>query len=107
MKAANLLHPLPPPGPEEHFEDLLSRPGCRIERIVSHGQQSPQDSWYDQDEDEWVLVVSGGASLEFADPAETVALCPGDHVLIPAHRKHRVAQTESPTVWLAVWMPVA
>jgi cupin 2 domain-containing protein len=85
----------------ERFEDLLTRPGVRIERIVSSGQSTPPGEWLDQAWDEWVLVVAGraGLTLEGAAPA---TLTPGDHVLIPAHRRHRVDWTETPTVWLAV-----
>lgn len=85
----------------ERFEDLLTRPGARIERIVSSGQSTPPGVWLDQAWDEWVLLVRGraGLSLEGEPP---VTLGPGDHLLIPAHRRHRVDWTETPTVWLAV-----
>ena len=102
-----LLVELPAAGAEEHFEDLLRRPGIRIERIVSHGQASPADFWYDQDEDEWVLVVAGEAVIELEGPAEVVTLQRGDWLMIPARRRHRVLFTESPTVWLAVWLGAA
>ncbi|MEZ5303710.1 MAG: cupin domain-containing protein [Verrucomicrobiales bacterium] len=101
----NLLHPLPPAGESEHLEDLLARPGCRVERIVSHGQASTEGFWYDQAEDEWVVITEGGAALEFEDPAGTVWLARGDSLLIPAGCRHRVASTKSPTVWLAIWLP--
>ena len=44
----NLWAALPPPGGEEQVQILLSQPGIRIERIVSHGQASPPGFWYDQ-----------------------------------------------------------
>ncbi len=85
----------------ERFEDLLTRPGLRIERIVSSGQSTPSGEWMDQAWDEWVLLVAGRAGLTLeGDPSAT--LKPGDHLLIPAHRRHRVDWTETPTVWLAV-----
>lgn len=89
---------------EEVFSTLLDRPGLRIERIVSTGQASPPDFWYDQTDDEWVLVLSGQARLEWRDPAEMRLMQAGDYVLIPAHRQHRVAWTDpaTPTVWLAI-----
>jgi len=85
----------------ERFEDLLTRPGVRIERIVSSGQSTPTGEWMDQASDEWVLLVAGraGLTLEGAPP---LTLAPGDHLLIPTHRRHRVDWTETPTVWLAV-----
>lgn len=60
---ANLLSDLPAPGEAEKFDSLLERPGLRIERIVSHGQVTPADSPYEQAQDEWVLLVEGGARL--------------------------------------------
>jgi len=87
--------------PEELFETLLSRPGVRIERIVSTGQTTPEDAPYDQAHDEWVLLLCGEASLWIEDEGE-IRLKPGDHLLIPAHRRHRVTRTAVPTVWLAV-----
>lgn len=92
-----------PAGPEaaERFEDLLTRPGARIERIVSSGQSTPPGQWLHQAWDEWVLLVAGRAGLTL-DGAPPLTLEPGDHVLIPAHRRHRVDFTDTPTVWLAV-----
>ena len=83
---------------------LLSAPGLRVERIVSAGQQSPPGFWYDQSEDEWVVVLEGAAALEFEGQQEPVRLAPGDWVNIPAHRRHRVAWTAPArrTVWLAI-----
>ncbi len=76
----------------------------RIERIVSHGQASPPGFWYDQDGNEWVLVVSGSAGLMIEGEKEARTFRRGDHVLIPAHVRHRVEWTDAnePTVWLAV-----
>jgi cupin 2 domain-containing protein len=85
----------------ERFEDLLTRPGVRIERIFSSGQSTPNGEWMDQAWDEWVLLVAGRAGLTLeGDPPLTFQ--PGDHLLIPAHRRHRVDWTETPTVWLAL-----
>ncbi|WP_232631010.1 cupin domain-containing protein [Methylobacterium sp. Leaf118] len=99
----NLFADLPPPGaPDEQLETLAAAAGARLERIVSRGQASPPGFWYDQADDEWVAVLAGAATLRFADAAEPLHLGPGDHVLIPAHRRHRVERTEDPTIWLAV-----
>lgn len=89
--------------PQELTNCLLSAGGVRIERIVSHGHASPPGFWYDQDTNEWVLVVQGAAKLSF-DDGETLELKAGDSVLIPAHRRHRVEWTDpaQATVWLAV-----
>ncbi|MGB0126795.1 MAG: cupin [Rhodocyclaceae bacterium] len=100
----NLLRDLPQRGADEHFSDLLVRPGIRIERIVSRGQASPPGFWYDQPGGEWVLVLAGRAGLRFEDEAEARSLGPGDWVDILPHRRHRVEWTDpdEPTVWLAV-----
>ncbi|KAB2963317.1 cupin domain-containing protein [Zoogloea sp.] len=101
MPLQNLLSSLPPAGPDEHFQTLLSRSGLRLERIVSHGHASPAGFWYDQDEDEWVMLVQGHAELAFED-GEHLTLSTGDWLLIPAGRRHRVAATGPDTVWLAL-----
>ncbi len=103
---ANLFADLPPvPEAAERFTDLLRRPGVRIERIVSTGQCSPPDFWYDQAEGEWVLVLRGAARLRFADEEAARWLGPGDWVEIAPHRRHRVEWTapDEATVWLAVF----
>ncbi|MEQ8346982.1 MAG: cupin domain-containing protein [Sneathiellaceae bacterium] len=92
----------------ELVEELAGRPGLRIERIVSQGQASPPGFWYDQAEDEWVALLSGAARLEFAD-GRVREMAAGDHVLLPAGLRHRVAWTDPgrQSVWLAVfWDPV-
>lgn len=75
----------------------------KIERIVSSGQTSPEDQWYDQEHDEWVLLLEGNAIITFED-AEEVSLIKGDYILIKAHEKHRVTYTSThpPCVWLAI-----
>lgn len=92
----------------EHLEVLLETEwGLQIERIVSRGHESPAGFWYDQPRAEWVTVVSGAARLEFREPDEVLEMKPGDHVLIAAHRPHRVQWTspDEPTTWLAVFFP--
>jgi cupin 2 domain-containing protein len=103
----NLLADLPTPGsttPQETFEDILTRPGVRIERIVSTGQCSPDGYWYDQPHGEWVVLLAGSAGLAFDDEPEVRVMRAGDFVDIPPHRRHRIVWTDgdTPTVWLAV-----
>ena len=100
----NLFKELPDKLPEELCSVLAESKNAKIERIVSNGHASPEGFWYDQGQDEWVLLVAGSAVLEFED--RQVRMEPGDHLLIPAHRRHRVAttsQTEK-TVWVAVYL---
>lgn len=92
------------PGTEERFDQLLQAGTLRVERIVSTGQASPPDFWYDQEQAEWVVLLSGAAELQFADEATPRRLQPGDWVNIAAHRRHRVNWTDAdqPSVWLAI-----
>lgn len=87
----------------EYFEPLLSNPHILIERIISTGQTTPPDQWYDQERDEWVVLLQGEATLGYGD-GSTKVLTAGDWVLIPAHQKHRVEYTSvnPPCIWLAV-----
>ena len=98
------LFSLPPArSADETFEDVLRHDRVRIERIVSRGHTSPATGWYDQDQNEWVLVLEGAGTIAFEDQSEH-RLGKGDHLLIPAHTRHRVTWTDpdQPTLWLAV-----
>jgi cupin 2 domain-containing protein len=103
--AGNLLTDGPArPASDELFEALVERPGVRIERIVSTGQTTPEGDWYDQEGNEFVLVVAGAARLRIEGEAEDRALGEGDWLFLPTHCRHRVTWTreDPPTVWLAV-----
>lgn len=103
MSVASLFDGIDPAATEERFDDLLRRPGVRIERIVSAGQATPPGQWLEQAWDEWVLLIAGAALLE-TESGGSIRLEPGDHRLIPAGQRHRVAWTDAdrPTVWLTV-----
>lgn len=98
----NLFASLPEATVAELTEVLASIGEVRIERVVSYGQVT---GWYDQEEAEWVCLLRGAALLEWSGGAQQ-ALDPGDWVLIPPHRRHRVAWThpDEPTVWLCVFV---
>jgi len=100
----NLYDGLPAGATEELFTELLVRPGVRIERIVSTGQASPPEFWYDQAHTEWVVLLQGAARLRFEDEPDSRALKPGDYVEIALHRRHRLEWTDPAqmTIWLAV-----
>lgn len=95
--------------PDEVSETMLTGRGVRIERIVSHGQASPPGYWYDQDEDEWVMLLEGEAALRFEDGDRLARLTPGMHLHIPAHLRHRVEWTapDRRSLWLAVFYRAA
>jgi cupin 2 domain-containing protein len=87
----------------EKFEQIVSGKNIQIERIVSTGQTTPTGQWYDQERDEWVILLQGEAELSYADDTK-IKLKAGDYLLIPAHTKHRVEYTsvEPACIWLAV-----
>ena len=97
----NIFHDCQAVSGEEQFVMLCENASVKIERIISHSHSSPENFWYDQGEDEWVIVLRGAATLEFAG-GELVELKTGDYVMIPRHLRHRVAETGEETIWLAV-----
>jgi cupin 2 domain-containing protein len=101
----NLFDGIPEPGEQEAIGQIVKGNYVRIERIVSHGQASPPGFWYDQDEHEWVTVLTGQAVLRLDGQSESVVLSPGDTLHLPAHCRHRVERTDplTPTIWLAVF----
>ena len=101
----NLLANLSDSLPKELVDVLIEHGTVRIERIVSTGHSSPDDFWYDQDEHEWIGVLTGVARLLFEGDDQPLLMKPGDFINIPAHCKHRVEWTKpnEPTVWLAVF----
>ena len=103
MKKNNIYDLIPADLSHEMFEVLAQTGHVKIERIVSTGQGSPESGWYDQQWNEWVILLQGDASIAFEDES-VVRLGQGDHITIPAHTKHRVidAGSRSETIWLAV-----
>ena len=100
----NIYSSIPVDIPKELIQDILITDSFKIERIVSKGHSSPEGFWYDQDHNEWVILLQGGAGLLFEDTKEVFDLKPGDYMNIPAHRKHRIEWTDpnTETVWVAV-----
>lgn len=110
----NVREGIPESLPEELTQTLVTRPNTRIERILSRGQASPPDFWYDQAQHEFVLLVSGRAILEFetsrgdiesGSERRHVELGPGDWIQIDARVKHRVHWTDpaQTSVWVVVF----
>lgn len=103
MKKSNIFDLIPATLKDELFEELISKEGLKIERIVSHGHVTPEFEWYDQRRDEWVILLQGEAIISFLNE-DDVRLKAGDYINIPAHKKHRVSWTkpDEDTLWLAV-----
>jgi cupin 2 domain-containing protein len=104
LDSGNLFAGVPSRLADELLTVLHRVEGLRIERIVSAGQRSPDGFWYDQDENEWVVVLEGRAAIQFEGQSEPVELVRGSYLNIPAHRRHRVAWTSptEKTIWLAI-----
>lgn len=106
MKPKNIyeIDKLPPNDEEELFELLFSNKNLQIKRIISTGQVTPQGTWYDQEENEWVVLLKGSATIEYEN-GKLEKLSAGDYIHLPAHKKHRVAYTsqDPPCIWLAVY----
>ena len=104
LHRGNLLAGLAAGARDEQFDLLAEAPGTRIERVVSTGQASPPGFWYDQPEDEFVVLLTGAGEIRFAEGNQRIVLKPGDWIDIPAHVRHRVefTQADPPTVWLVV-----
>ena len=100
----NLFADIPENLKNELIETVLHASNFRMERIVSQGHCSPEGFWYNQDENEWVILLKGSAGICFEGKEELIVLYPGDYIQIPQHLKHRVEWTDADqeTVWLAV-----
>lgn len=85
------------PAHGEHADDLVQVRNLVVEQILS-GAVEPVD--YLQDQDEWVVVLAGSASLDVA--GQVHELTDGDWLLIPAGTPHRLVRTQPGTSWLAV-----
>ena len=104
MDIRNIFSDIQKQTPDEVFDTILKTHQFKIERIISQGHATAEGEWYDQDKNEWVLVLKGNAGVLFEDDDGAVILKAGDYINIPAHRKHRVEWTdpEEETIWLAV-----
>jgi len=83
---------------EENFDTLLEHKNIKIVRIVSSDRVEPKE--YCQEEDEWVVLLKGSASLQIADKKHL--LHKGESLLIPASTPHTILKVEKGTIWLAV-----
>lgn len=99
----NIFSEPPATDQPEYFESLVKTKDILIERIVTTEKFKAPGPWFDQECDEWVLLISGEAQLEFEDN-KTVSMKKGDFIMIKAHQRHRVlwASIEPNSLWLAV-----
>ena len=97
----NLFAQASSPKEGEEVLPLLKGQSFRLETIHSYGHPSPEGFWYDQVSAEWVFLAQGSARIEFEGEG-MLDLQSGDHLLIPAHCRHRVESTSGDAVWLAL-----
>lgn len=104
MDTANIYSKIPNEFSKELIEEIIEGGKFKLKRIVSRGHVTPKGDWYDQDKDEWVILLKGSADLLIEGETVPISLKPGDHVHFPAHKKHRVERTDpnSETIWLAL-----
>ncbi len=95
----------------ELFQSMFKTENSHIERIISTGQFTPSEEWYDQERDEFVVLMQGEATLlieiiisgneqkEFKE----IKLKKGDYINIPKHVRHQVKETskDEACIWLA------
>jgi len=103
ISVRNIYEGIPDRIDQEFLEVLMENNSFRIERIISRGHSSPQNYWYDQPSNEFVLLISGSAEIKF-EKEKTIYLKPGDYLAIPARKKHRVEKTDPAvdTVWFTI-----
>lgn len=99
----NIFGNIPSKIKEELFEKIIDKENFLLERIISEGHATPENFWYDQEKNEFVMLLSGNAELTY-DDGKKFNLLPGDYLIIPAHQKHRVEKTsdKEKTIWLAL-----
>lgn len=104
MRRRNLFERIPEAQEGEILKTLVQTGFFKLERIISRGHATPPGKWYDQDTEEWVVLLRGSAGLLFEGETEIHAMGPGDYLLIPSHRRHRVEWTDpaEETIWLAL-----
>lgn len=99
----NFFDNIPSESKEEIFQTIFSSDNIKIEKIISYGNYSPKNFWYDQSKNEFVLILEGSAIIKY-DDEKIFNMKKGDYLIIPAHQKHRVEETSKTekTIWLAI-----
>jgi len=105
ISSKNIFEDIPVNMTEELVEIVSETDRIRIERIVSRAHSSSPNFWYDQEKNEYVIILKGKARLAFENRDDVIVMGPGDYLDIPAHIRHRVEWTDpaEDTIWLAVY----
>jgi hypothetical protein len=104
IRRGRLAGPSDGPSEGEELHEVARLGPVLIEEILSGERDAPSE--FLQDHDEWVVVLSGSATLEVRATGEMgdtlFDLGENDWVVIPAGTRHRVLHNEPGTRWLAV-----
>ena len=103
MNKLNLLENIPSSIPNELIETIAKSKNCKIERIISSNHATPKGKWYNQEQNELVILMKGSAEILFEENKELVKMKEGDYIIIPKHKKHRVEKTDKRTIWLTIF----
>ncbi|DAB37856.1 MAG: hypothetical protein A2023_03395 [Sulfuricurvum sp. GWF2_44_89] len=95
----NLYHTETPVPNSEIFTTLFQNRTLKIESIRS--RLKTQGEIYNQQEDEWVVLLIGEATLVVNE--QRLTLSAGDYCFIPRHTRHQVLSTSSDALWLGVF----
>lgn len=95
----NLYTSLEPNENREIFTTLFQNNSLKIESIRSW-LKTPGEL-YNQEEDEWVLLLVGDAKIALKDTEANLQA--GDYFFIPRHTPHRVLSTSKDALWLGVF----
>ena len=98
LEGGNFFENLSHPKKGERFDVLLRHHNLVIERIVSTSLIEPKV--YTQEQDEWVLLLEGTASLSV--DGKEVKLEKGDYLFLPAMTPHEVTKVSNNALWLAI-----
>ena len=102
----NIFDNIPEKFTEEIIENIFIKQNLVIERIISNGHSTLANHWYDQLEDEWLILLKGEATILLEANHQLINLMAGDYLMIPAHTRHKVEWTlpNFDTIWLAIHM---
>lgn len=94
------IYTLENPAPNtEHFITLHQNNSIKIETIRSHLLQPGE--LYNQEHDEWVLLIRGRAQLRVDE--KVINLEEGESIFLPKHTPHQVLLTSEDALWLGVF----
>jgi cupin 2 domain-containing protein len=99
IRPNNLYNQISPDENTEVFTTLFQNDSIKIESIRSW-LKTPGEI-YNQEQDEWVILLEGEAELEIDN--QIIILKKGDNFLVPKHTIHRVLSTTKNALWIGVF----